>query len=100
MPNTTAMGGPIELENQMVAFTPSSATVYPNPASDLLNVSIEQEVGAVELSVIDLYGRVVLQQNTQATNVELDLAKLANGMYFLRLENENFKQIEKFVIER
>ncbi len=101
MPSTAMNGAIIGHEHSMNnAFTTSNATIFPNPAQDVLNVTLTNEVGEVELSIIDLYGRVVAQQQTGTANAALSLTDLASGMYFLRIENENFKQVEKFIIER
>ncbi len=84
----------------MLTATTSNLLVYPNPAQDFLNISLDKEIGEASYAVIDLYGRVLLQENRTMMNSTLNLNNLAAGMYFLRVENESFKQVQKFIIER
>jgi hypothetical protein len=52
------------------------------------------------ISILDLTGRVI--KNKQAAksenNVRLDL-NLASGVYFIRIENNNVKTLQKLIIK-
>ena len=74
--------------------------VYPNPAQDLLNVNLPKEIGQAMLTVVDLSGRVLLQETTSGMDSQLEVSHLSSGMYFLNVEGEGFKQVEKFTVER
>ncbi|MBK9448198.1 MAG: T9SS type A sorting domain-containing protein [Bacteroidetes bacterium] len=61
--------------------------VYPNPSSGIVHLRRTdlQAIGQVELMTVD--GRVVvIQQETDASAMDLDLGALPVGLYFLRLE--------------
>ncbi|MES2774434.1 MAG: T9SS type A sorting domain-containing protein [Bacteroidota bacterium] len=65
-------------------------TIYPNPATDKLNVLIASpKAGNVMLLVTDLSGRVLVKQATQIvngeTNIQLNVSTLASGNYVLKL---------------
>jgi len=65
-------------------------SVYPNPASDLLSVSLPD--GEMDnLTVSDITGRQVLNLNLNGSNglVNLDLSELAHGLYFVSVSNNN-----------
>lgn len=80
--------------------------IYPNPTTDLLQIQVR--LGAPETlhyTVYDGIGRTVLARTTVAgvagTNrLELSLAALPAGVYFLAIEGENFVQTEKVVVQR
>lgn len=73
--------------------------VYPNPAKDVVNV-IASEDATVQL--ISLQGNsVVLQQNIVANqNQVLNTQALANGIYMMKVYNNNFVTTKKVVIQK
>lgn len=58
--------------------------LWPVPATDHVNVSLAAFSGAVQLEVIDAYGRVVKRERTSGAVGRLDLEDLAAGRYMLR----------------
>ncbi|WP_170266376.1 T9SS type A sorting domain-containing protein [Phaeocystidibacter luteus] len=62
---------------------------FPNPTSGRLNVELEgSQIVAVQL--FDLSGRVIIDQKTNDSRVELNLAGLREGAYIMRImDNEN-----------
>lgn len=80
------------------AFTKDdSVVVYPNPATDFIQVKADTNIKLVEL--FDIQGRVLetLTQNDNA--VKLDISNKTNGIYFLRITTEKGKSIQKIVKE-
>lgn len=65
--------------------------LYPNPTTDVLNVVAE---GVQEISVVDVNGRVVM--NEKNSNV-INMAELANGVYFVRVITNNGVASQKIV---
>ena len=59
--------------------------MYPNPASDLLNLEIEGE--ATEWAILSLSGVPVKSESATAGSHVLDVAPLASGNYLLRVSN-------------
>ncbi len=67
----------------LMEMAPDVIQLWPQPAKDLLRVSSEQPLRAVE--VLDAAGRVVLRQGLdQRQQVELDLTQLPAGVFVLR----------------
>jgi len=58
---------------------------YPNPTTGLLN--IQHEMGAVDLRVIDMQGKIVMDKHEEADNFHIDLANLPSGIYQIHLSN-------------
>lgn len=74
--------------------------VYPNPASNLLNVSVLGEVnGQGILKVIDQNGATVMQQTISNRLQQLDISRLPKGVYMLRINNDGNNFTSKFVKE-
>ncbi len=66
--------------------------VFPNPTSDMVTVQFKQERNdRISLRLTDMLGRVVLADAFDAADgtndYQLDLSQLAEGLYFLQLDN-------------
>ena len=83
-------------------FFGNEFSLHPNPSPGFttLNMQCTQSQTAT-LRVIDLQGKVQFQQNytfnAGKNEILLNLSNLADGVYFLQVENSNFKQIQRFV---
>ena len=73
----------------------SVVTIYPNPATDKLNVDVSiDKVAQIEVRLLDMSGRVVksvVQQSAKGmNNVSIGLGDIATGVYGVQiLENNN-----------
>lgn len=77
-----------------------STTIWPNPASDKLIVSLGTEVlPDTELQIIDFAGKVIHRQAVEASvpEVEISIHNWADGVYFVRLETRTGFQTMKFI---
>lgn len=63
-----------------------ASILYPNPVSDVLNVSILSPSGSGVILLTDASGRVVQRTRTMAPLTGMNVAHLVPGMYALRLE--------------
>jgi len=62
---------------------------YPNPTSGNLNIELNTEFKSINVSIIDVTGKVVHQQsfnNINLINIHLDIS---NGLYFIQLSEKN-----------
>jgi hypothetical protein len=62
--------------------------LYPNPATDLVRIALNAGEEAGTVSVLDVQGRVVLQQAFRGAQAELDVSGLSNGAYVVQLRTE------------
>ena len=77
----------------------ANIAVYPNPASNLLNISCSQMISDITIS--DEMGRTVAQANEiKALNYQMNTSRLNAGVYFIRISNaDNASCVRKIVIE-
>lgn len=59
-------------------------SIYPNPATDLFNISGAQ---GAKLNIYDAIGRVVLQDNVKSDNQSISISNLNPGVYTVQLIN-------------
>ena len=82
--------------------TPSTApglTLYPNPAADVLNLTLPFGTSEGELRIMDATGRVVLTKQVRSTTERIDLSDLAPGSYRCLLTSGNGRVVEGFMKE-
>lgn len=81
--------------------TGSSIRLYPNPATDYLTVSHEEDI-AGELQVTNILGCVVVSEKLTGSKQPLVLAlsNLADGTYFLQWNHNGQRLMKQFVIQR
>jgi Secretion system C-terminal sorting domain len=62
------------------------AVIYPNPTDNVFSINLEK--GAYAISIVDMQGRVVYQQNTEG-NLEVETEKWLSGVYQIFITNKN-----------
>ena len=75
-------------------------TIYPNPASDIINIEFEKAMDdEVNLMIINSQGKPVKSTIIEAATIEtqLNLQDLPAGMYYLRLTKGNLSNVYKVV---
>ncbi|PLX13314.1 MAG: hypothetical protein C0598_03910 [Marinilabiliales bacterium] len=70
---------------------------YPNPASSKINIDIVNSTGQTDVVLFDLYGHVLLRKEFFNKIVSLDLARFSNGLYILKISNENKSCLKKII---
>jgi hypothetical protein len=67
-----------------------NVSVYPNPASDFLQVQLSKPIH-VSWSVLSSDGRMILTGNVNASQIEIPTQSLAKGAYVLQLTAPSYK---------
>lgn len=75
-------------------------SVFPNPSSNILNVQIENE-GVFTAEIIDMKGQKHISKNISGYLPDIiDLSRLYNGIYILRITNEKYNYISKIIKQK
>lgn len=72
-------------------------TLYPNPAKDVLNIQTKQGLAINSIEIYNQLGQIVMAV-TNAVNA-VDVANLASGTYFVKVNTEKGSANAKFVKE-
>lgn len=78
--------------------------IYPNPATDNLNVSISSNVAEpTEIDVFDLSGRKIQVSEINYDGyspITTNVSTLSNGFYLLSVKNKHFTSTKRFFVEK
>jgi len=81
----------------------NSYSIYPNPATNTLNISSDKESydGSQKIELIDNLGKIVFANSYRDINQQIDISNLNDGLYILRIIKENkLEHVQKVIILR
>lgn len=70
----------------IVSFT---VDVFPNPVSDFLNISVQENSGNTDYILYDLNGQIVSNGKIIGNNTMVNMSKLPASTYMLRIHGNN-----------
>lgn len=81
-----------------------SIKLYPNPATDKLNIAFQAGNGDYSISVTDMLGRTVITQNYEGLfgnqTIELPISQLNAGHYIMNINDGTSSYSSKFVVNK
>jgi len=77
----------------------ANVLVYPNPVKNQLFVVVPNGVNLYSCEISDNSGRVVKSLQSPNPVLEIDVADLSTGNYFLKLQSDNGMAVKKFIKE-
>ena len=83
--------GIVESENQEL-------NVFPNPANDLLFINLPSS--AKQISIVDIYGKLIYSEPALFESHELKISSLATGTYWLKVDLTNGRTALKRFIKQ
>jgi PKD repeat protein len=83
-----------------VNSTPIHFTVYPNPASGVVVVTLSNWTQGTELCVKNLLGQMVWQQAITNSQAVINVSDIAEGVYVVELRNERSTAVKQLLINR
>jgi hypothetical protein len=79
--------------------TDGAFVMYPNPASEILNVKVSSSV--LDISVYDVLGKQVFKDRATANEgtAAIDVSSLSPGLYLIRMESDGKTAVKKLVVK-
>jgi len=74
-------------------------SVFPNPAKDVLNISLSKVTNNCQIIVTNLEGEVMKTESLNDIQNHLDISDLSKGIYIITIKSEAGNSIQKIVIE-
>lgn len=82
--------------SRMIAVRPKSLfSFYPNPVTDVVTITVDQDQVGTKLTVIAADGKVVKQQTIRSQSFSLDVTSLPEGIYLVRTQNGHSVKLVK-----
>lgn len=72
-------------------------SIYPNPASDILNIEFQDNHNMHIIEIYDVQGRLMQKKSFVLPIVSVDIQHLKSGLYIIKAGNENFTSSIKFI---
>ncbi|MBT3647463.1 MAG: T9SS type A sorting domain-containing protein [Flavobacteriales bacterium] len=79
----------------------ASVSIYPNPATDQLNVAFGREVSNMDVSLFDIQGKQVLAKlkNVSGRNYSLNVSEIPSGVYVMKGKSKTFNFQKSVIIQ-
>ena len=89
-----------QVSDAPAATMPIAIKVYPNPATDYVNIDLPDNETSGTLSLVSASGQMLrsVQSSEGETNVRLDIQDLPRGMYLIRWEQTDGQVVVKKVV--
>ncbi|MBR6334323.1 MAG: M6 family metalloprotease domain-containing protein [Bacteroidales bacterium] len=72
-------------------------SLYPNPTTNMLTITTDMP-SEKDIQVVDLFGRVLLEQKSEDLQIKMDISRLSSGCYLLRISAPNRQDVvTKFI---
>ena len=71
--------------------------IYPNPGLDVLNIQLPTGTEKAEVGVFDYTGRLVTSKIISSNDTSIDVQKLSNGIYLIRVSSDAKIGAQRFI---
>jgi len=72
--------------------------VYPNPAKEMIQFELSENVNTVEMKIFNQLGALVKTQNINPNQV-INISELSKGIYFVLLQSKDNYGMEKLIVD-
>ncbi|MBT0607815.1 T9SS-dependent M36 family metallopeptidase [Aequorivita echinoideorum] len=73
--------------------------IYPNPSNGEVNIKAKYAAGDATISIFDMNGREVFNQQVEMHNVvNINAGGLKSGIYLIKIDGENYSHTSKLII--
>ena len=78
----------------------SNIIISPNPFNAQLTISFGEEQKNTTIKVMNMLGECIQQQTTNKQQLTMDLSGFANGVYFVRIQDEHNNIVNRKVVKQ
>ena len=73
-------------------------TLFPNPASTSVTLTVSGIDGEVTVEIVDLNGKRISELRTQNSELTIDVTSMAQGAYFVRVTGDRQTAVRKLIV--
>lgn len=87
-------------DNRKNTFS-SERFVFPNPADDLLTIDLPINEAALELSVLNIQGKIIMLKKIEPnqSTIQLSTSHWAQGSYYIQLKTAKTSYLQRLIIQ-
>lgn len=74
--------------------------IYPNPSSGILNIDFDDAINEAKITIFNALGQIIKNEISTKSGQVFNLSELKNGIYFIEIQQNNSRQINKIVIKK
>ena len=78
---------------------PTTASVFPNPSSDVINISLDNDQ-LLKVELYSLTGGLLFKTDVHANTYTLDIADYPTGAYLMRVFSQNHQIINSKIVKK
>jgi hypothetical protein len=93
------LNGGVQWINETLTTDNSVFTIFPNPSSDHLTLTLSQNITKASIKIYNLLGELKYTSTMSFPETTIDIADLAKGVYIVEVATERNVMREKFVKE-
>jgi len=84
-------------------YMEASVSIYPNPGNGIYYIDLANINEDVSIEILDITGRVILRTEIREEDIDdtqnIDLSAFDNGLYFIRIYNQDIGYLRKLIKE-
>jgi hypothetical protein len=82
------------------SFISNKFSIYPNPTSGLVSLSNSESINVKSVSITDLNGRIVKQNNFDSvSDIQMNISDLSSGVYMMNINSDKGTAVKKLIKE-
>ncbi|MDB4335114.1 T9SS type A sorting domain-containing protein, partial [bacterium] len=89
----------VEKINTALKSQSSNYSLFPNPAKDILNIAIGNQLKGGEYKVYSVQGTLIQSGSLIQENTQIDVSMLDRGLYVIKMRKGSNLIIDRFIIE-
>lgn len=90
-------------EEQSIRELAIVSTLYPNPASEELNILFNQKVDGLTITMVDLTGRSIKINPVHIADsrrFKIDIKEISTGSYYIKLNSPQYSVVKQVIIKK
>jgi type IX secretion system substrate protein/fibronectin type III domain protein/pre-peptidase len=80
--------GTASRQGDYITGGPVSVNLFPNPASDVINIRLSGDVQNAEMNIYDVFGKILIKRNINNGSNRMNISGLPGGVYMMRVQKD------------
>ena len=101
LPNQPILAGQTSVTGITENISASSISLYPNPATNYLTITLQGDNKKAEVTIMDITGKIFYSTTENETQeLKINTKDFAEGVYLVQVKSEDFMATKKLVVKK